>query len=93
MKNLMKKGISNLKLIKIIIKGSSEGGNYKCVNKINIKEEIKCENNNNYYSSLQNKCLNCPLGTIIDKNHNCKIYNQFINDKYTFDINKCFIFF
>ena len=78
---------SNLKLIKIIIKGSSEGGNYKCINKINIKEEIKCENNNNYYSSLQNKCLNCPLGTIIDKNKKCKIYNQIINDKYTLDNN------
>ena len=78
---------SNLKLSKIIIIGSSEGGNYKCLDKININEEIKCENSSYYYSSIQNKCLNCPLGTIIDKNNKCEIYNQIINDKYTLDNN------
>ena len=79
---------SNLKLNKIIIKGSSEGGNYKCIDKINITEEIKCGNNDEYYSLLQNKCMNCPLGTIIDKNKKCGIYTQFINDIYTLDNNE-----
>ena len=76
---------SNLKLNKIIIEGSSEGGNYKCVDKINLNEEIKCDKIEEYYSLLQNKCLSCPLGTKIDKNKKCEIYNQFINDLYTFD--------
>ena len=76
---------SNLKLNKIIIIGAKEGGNYKCHHKINLNEEKICEENDKYYSLLEEKCLNCSLGTIIDKNHNCEIYNQFINDKYTFD--------
>ena len=76
---------SNLKLNKIIIEGSTEGGNYKCVDKINLSEEIKCENIEEYYSLLENKCLSCPLGTKIDRNQKCEIYNQFINDLYTFD--------
>ena len=78
---------SNLKLNNIIIKGSSEGGNYKCVEKIYINEEIKCESDDEYYSLLQNKCLKCPLGTFIDKNKNCEIYSQFINKIYTLDNN------
>lgn len=78
---------SNLKVDKVLIKGSKEGGNYKCIDKVNINEEIKCQKNNEFYSSLQNKCLNCPLGTTIDKNGNCELYNQFINGIYTFDNN------
>ena len=78
---------SNLKLNKIIIKRAKEGGNYKCNDKVKIIEEKKCEEEDQYYSILEKKCLNCPLGTIIDKNKKCQIYNQFINDKYTFDNN------
>ena len=76
---------SNIKLNKVIIKGSKEGGNYKCIDKVEIEEEINCGNNNEYYSSLENKCIKCPIGTTIDKNKKCNIYNQFINNVYTFD--------
>ena len=78
---------ANLKLNKIIIKGSSEGGNFNCVDKVNINEEKKCEKNDEYFSKLQNKCLNCPLGTVLNKNKNCQIYNQIINNIYTLDNN------
>ena len=78
---------SNLQLNKIIIKGSSEGGNYKCVEKIYVNKETKCKNDDEYYSLLQNKCLKCPLGTFIDKNRKCEMYSQFINKIYTLDNN------
>ena len=76
---------SNVNLIRVIFKGSKEGGNYKCLDKIKRSEEMNCGKNNEFYSTLQSKCIKCPLGTVIDKNKKCKIYNQFINNVYTFD--------
>ena len=76
---------NNLKLNRIAIEGSEKGGNYKCVEKANIKEETQCKNDTEHFSQYQNKCLNCTLGTIIDKNKQCKLYKQIINDKYVFD--------
>ena len=75
----------NLKLNRIAIEGSEKGGNYKCIDKANIKEEIQCENDTEYFSQYQNKCLNCTLGTIIDKNKQCELYKQIINDKYVLE--------
>lgn len=76
---------SNLKLNKIVIEGSEKGGNYKCVDKPNIKEEVQCDNETEHFSQYRNKCINCSLGTIIDKNKQCELYKQIINDKYAFD--------
>lgn len=78
---------SNLKLNNIAIEGSENGGNYKCVDKMNIKEETKCDNSNEHFSNYQNKCLNCSLGTIIDKNKQCELYKHITNHKYAFDNN------
>jgi hypothetical protein len=76
---------SNLKLNKIAIEGSEKGGNFKCVDKANIKAETQCDNDTEHFSQYQNKCLNCSLGTVIDKNKQCEFYKQIINDKYVFE--------
>ena len=78
---------SNLKLSKIIIKGSTEGGNFNCLDKVNLNDEKVCEKNEEYFSKFQNKCLNCPLGTAINKNKNCQIFNQIISNVFTLDNN------
>ena len=79
---------SNLNLNKILIKGSEKGGNYQCIEKINFSNEIICEKEDEHFSELQKKCTNCPLGTTINKNKKCELYNQIINDKYTLDNNE-----
>ena len=61
----------NLKLKRISIKGSESGGNYKCIDKLNIDDEEKCENEDEHYSSMHKKCIKCIEGSIIDKNKEC----------------------
>ena len=78
----------NFKLKKISIRGSDKGGNYKCVNKLNINDEIICPEEDEYYSKINDNCTKCPKGSTIDYNKHCFFIEQFINDKYIFDNNK-----
>ena len=75
----------NLKLKKISIKGSNEGGNYKCVDKLNTNAEKTCPKKDEYYSKINDACSKCLKGSIIDFNKQCIFIEQFINNKFYFD--------
>lgn len=77
----------NLKLKKVSIKGSESGGNYKCVDQLNIDDEEICENEDEHYSSVKGNCTKCTEGSIIDKNKECIFINQFIDNKFILDNN------
>lgn len=77
----------NLKINKISIKGSEEGGNYKCVDKLNINEEETCLNEDEHYSPIHQGCIKCKKGSIIDKNKECIFFEQFTNNKFILDNN------
>ena len=77
--NIKIKG-KNLKLNKISIIGSEKGGNYKCVDKLNIEDET-CPNEDEHYFPIQN-CSKCINGSIIDQNKECIFIEQFIDNKF-----------
>ena len=84
----------NLKLNKISIKGSDEGGNYKCVDKLNNNDENTCPKEDEHYSPINDKCEKCLKGSTIDYNKQCIFIDQFINNLFILDntilINKIF---
>ena len=84
--NITIKG-KNLKINKISIKGTENGGNYKCVDTINTDQEETCPNDDEYYSVIENKCIKCTNGSIINDNKNCFFIEQFINNKFVLDNN------
>ena len=75
----------NLKLNKLSITGTEYGGNYECVDKLNIEEET-CPNENEHYYPIQ-KCKRCINGTIIDQNKECIFIEQFIDNKFILENN------
>ena len=83
--NITIKG-KNLKLNKISIIGTEKGGNYKCVDKLNIEEEETCPNEDEHYFPVQ-KCSKCANGSIIDQNKECIFIEQFIDNKFILDNN------
>ena len=72
----------NLKEIKII--NGEEGGNYKCEDKLNQEQEVKCQNEE-YYSSNKKICIECPEGFSYAENSKCILVNQIINNKFILD--------
>ena len=77
----------NLKINKISIKGTDEGGNYKCVDKLNVEGEVACSNESEHYSPIQQKCIECKKGSFIDKNKECIFIEQYIHNKFILDNN------
>ena len=77
----------NLKLIKIKIKGTNKGGNYECISKLNTDEDINCEDENEYYSPIKEKCIKCPIGSNINEYKQCIFIEQFIDNKFFLDNN------
>ena len=82
--NIKIKG-KNLKINKISVKGTENGGNYKCVDKLNIKDEETCTNDDEYYSTVENKCVKCANGSDINTNKKCIFIQQFIDNKFILD--------
>ena len=83
--NITIKG-KNLKLNKISIIGTENGGNYKCVDKLNIEEEETCPNEDEHYFPIQ-RCSKCINGSIIDQNKECIFIEQFIDNKFILENN------
>ena len=83
--NITIKG-KNLKLNKISIIGTQEGGNYKCVDKLNTEEEETCPNEDEHYFPIK-KCSKCINGSIIDLNKECIFIEQFIDNKFILENN------
>ena len=80
----------NLKLKNIKIINGNEGGNYLCVNQLVPEDEPHCENEQQYYSPNQKKCLDCPNGSFIKENSKCAFTEQIISNKFILENNLLF---
>ena len=75
----------NFKISKISIKGTDNGGNFRCVDELNNENEVICPNEKEHYSKIENKCFKCIDGTNGDINKECIFINQLIDNKFTLD--------
>ena len=71
----------NLKIKKIKIINSEEGGNYLCIDKLNPEEEIICPKDK-YYSPNKKICLECQAFSIMGENAKCDFIEEILNDKF-----------
>ena len=71
----------NLKIKKIKIINTEEGGNYLCIDKLNPEEEIICPPDK-YYSPNNKICLECPVFSTMGENSKCDFIEEISNDKF-----------